>query len=131
MDLYSEAGKGSTASLYFVDHQMIFVKIIDRRFDIPNGLAWDDAHSRCYHVDSISKAITAYDYNIETGMLTQPKVVIQFDGKEGVPDGMTIDQAGHLWIAHWGGGKLSHWDCWVHNDGLDTLTDAFFCPNRV
>ena len=32
---------------------------------------------------------------------------IAFEPEWGRPDGMTTDAEGHLWIAHWGGGRIS------------------------
>ena len=34
--------------------------------------------------------------------------------RSGLPDGMTIDEAGNLWVAHWGGGAVR---CWCPKTG--------------
>lgn len=102
--------KVPTSSLYFVDCDAKFTKVIDRAFVIPNGLAWNDVLKKFYHIDSVTGDVTAYDYDMEKGTLNSPNVIIHFDGGQGVPDGMSIDNDGNLWIAHWGGGRLSHWN---------------------
>ena len=35
---------------------------------------------------------------------------LQFEPGWGAPDGMTTDCEGHLWIAHWGGARISRFD---------------------
>ena len=42
-----------------------------------------------------------YQYNIRTGDIHNPSDVINFSENDGLPDGMTIDEEGCLWIAHW------------------------------
>jgi sugar lactone lactonase YvrE len=32
---------------------------------------------------------------------------IRFGEADGYPDGMTVDSEGHIWVAHWGGGRIS------------------------
>lgn len=102
--------KSPSSSLYYVDETMKFVNIINKAFVIPNGLAWNDDLEKFYHIDSVTSKVTEYDYDEASGHVSNPKTIIQFDGTDGVPDGMTIDNNGNLWIAHWGGSKLSLWD---------------------
>ncbi len=51
-----------------------------------------------------------YQYNIRTGDIHNPSDVIIFSENDGLPDGMTIDEEGCLWIAHWGGSKITRWN---------------------
>lgn len=51
-----------------------------------------------------------YQYNIRTGDIHNPSDVINFSENDGLPDGMTIDEEGCLWIAHWGGSKITRWN---------------------
>ena len=44
------------------------------------------------------------------GDLTGKKVFLKFAADWGVPDGMTLDAEGFLWIAHWGGARVSRFD---------------------
>ena len=38
---------------------------------------------------------------------------IRFDDTQGYPDGMTVDAQDGLWVAHWGGSRVSRF----HSDG--------------
>lgn len=77
---------------------------------ISNGLCWNFDYTLMYYIDSHTKNIVMYKYDINSGALTDPKIVIQLDESEGNPDGMTIDMDGNLFVAHWGGAKISVWE---------------------
>ncbi|MEJ0103846.1 MAG: SMP-30/gluconolactonase/LRE family protein [Bacteroidota bacterium] len=71
-----------------------------------NGLAWSPDHKTLYYIDTPNRNVTAFDYNITDGNLSDRRVVINIPGETGYPDGMTIDTEGMLWIAIWGGWKI-------------------------
>ncbi|XP_053604924.1 regucalcin-like isoform X2 [Plodia interpunctella] len=68
---------------------------------ISNGLAWDEPAKIMYYVDSKEKRIRRYDWDPDTGDISNLKYVVDFEksGVEGVPDGGTIDTDGNLWWA--------------------------------
>jgi sugar lactone lactonase YvrE len=39
--------------------------------------------------------------------LSDKRVLALFDEAEGFPDGMTTDREGCLWVAHWGGSRIT------------------------
>ncbi len=73
---------------------------------IPNGIAWSLDGRVLYHADSPTGRVEAFDFDPVDGALTAQRTLREFAPGGGVPDGMTIDAAGHLWIALWGGGKV-------------------------
>ena len=78
---------------------------------ISNGLAWTRDERTMYYIDSPKQCVVAYDYDKTTSAITNPREVIRVDGSEkGYPDGMTIDEEGMLWIAHWDGGHVCRWN---------------------
>jgi sugar lactone lactonase YvrE len=56
-----------------------------------------------YYIDTPTRAVTAYDFNSQTGDISNPSTVIEIPKELGAPDGMTIDSEGMLWVALWGG----------------------------
>src|SRR5207244_648779 len=46
----------------------------------------------------------------EGGMLHNKAPFISFADDWGFPDGMTVDVAGYLWVAHWDGGRVSRFN---------------------
>jgi sugar lactone lactonase YvrE len=63
-----------------------------------------------YFIDSPTQRVDAYFFNAHTGEIMFDKTVIEIPIEIGTPDGMTIDQEGMLWIAHWGGYGVYRWD---------------------
>ena len=68
-----------------------------------NGLAWNKDNTKFYFNDSIEHKVFIYDYDINTGLISNRKVLAEIDG---IPDGMTIDDNDNLFIAIWGGNRI-------------------------
>ena len=95
--------------LYMLDtDQTITVKV--ENVTISNGLAWSADDKLFYYIDTPTRKVVAYDYNIETGSIKNKRTVITIPEGFGYPDGMTIDTDGMLWIAFWDGWKVARWD---------------------
>ncbi|CAB0038874.1 unnamed protein product [Trichogramma brassicae] len=78
---------------------------------ISNGLAWNARGNVLYYIDSATYQVWALDYRLATGRLqAADKKRVIFDlkvaGIKGMPDGMTVDDEGNLWIAVFGGSCL-------------------------
>jgi len=75
---------------------------------IANGPTWS-ADGRTLFFNETGHARTfAFDFDPERGTLGERRLWRQFDvQREGVPDGMTTDAEGHVWIAHWGGSAVA------------------------
>jgi sugar lactone lactonase YvrE len=74
---------------------------------ISNGLAWSPNGKILYFIDTPSRQVMAFDYDLDTGKLMNARPLIKFDKSFGWPDGMTTDTDGNLWIAMWGGARIS------------------------
>jgi sugar lactone lactonase YvrE len=77
---------------------------------ISNGLAWSADHKTLYYIDTPTREIVAYDYDLNSGEIANPRVVVRVPDSLGWPDGMTSDRQGRLWVALWGGAALTVWD---------------------
>lgn len=71
---------------------------------LTNGLDWSPDGRTLYHVDSVTARVDAYAYDVESGTLGARRTAVQVDG--GLPDGLTVDAEGHLWVAIWGAGEV-------------------------
>ncbi|HVY05920.1 MAG TPA: SMP-30/gluconolactonase/LRE family protein [Burkholderiales bacterium] len=78
---------------------------VDTGYRIANGPAFNADGSRMYHTDSALQRIYAFD--VKEGVLSNKRVFLQFKDADGYPDGMTVDAQDHLWVAHWGGSRVS------------------------
>ncbi len=77
---------------------------------ISNGLTWSPDHQTFYFIDTPTRMVTAYDYDLATGDIANPRTVVRVPEALGWPDGMTSDAQGKLWIALWGGAAVTRWD---------------------
>ncbi len=77
---------------------------------ISNGLEWSLDNSTFYYIDTPTYKVTAFDFDLEASTITNQRAVIDVDPSIGLPDGMTIDSEGMLWIAHWDGNCVCRWN---------------------
>ena len=64
----------------------------------PNGLAFSPDGSILYHSDSRQEHVWAWDLDGANGDISNRRVFIDFDGREGRPDGAAVDAEGYYWI---------------------------------
>lgn len=105
MELNCKEGAGS---LYCIDKAIVTKKMDN--LSIPNGLVWSHNDENLYHIDSPSFKVESYFFDAATGAIKKDKTIIEVPEEMGMPDGMTIDNDGMLWIAHWGGFGVSQWN---------------------
>jgi sugar lactone lactonase YvrE len=77
---------------------------------ISNGLAWSPDYKIFYYIDTPTRQVRAFDYDLDTGDISNPRVAVEIPPSMGWPDGMTSDMEGRLWIALWGGARVSRWN---------------------
>jgi sugar lactone lactonase YvrE len=76
-----------------------------RGVTISNGLAWSPDGATAYYVDTPTQSVSAFDYDSRAG-LTARRTVVRIAQQDGSPDGLTVDAAGNLWVALWGGAAV-------------------------
>jgi len=113
---------GPHASLYRLDTDLKVEKILDN-VTISNGMAWSPDYKTMYYIDTPTQQVVAFDYDNQTGEISNKKAAVTIDKKDGSPDGMTIDQEGMIWVAHWGGSRVTRW-----NPSTGELLDTIKVP---
>jgi len=73
---------------------------------ISNGLAWSPDGSTMYLVDSGPRVVHAFAYDEDRGTISAGRILVRVPEEVGSPDGMTVDAAGDLWVAVYGGGRV-------------------------
>lgn len=73
---------------------------------VSNGMGWSPDHYLFYYIDSPTREVSVYDFDLPTGSIKNKRTFISFSEEDGFPDGMTIDADGRLWVAFWGGSKI-------------------------
>jgi sugar lactone lactonase YvrE len=71
---------------------------------IANGLGWSPDGRTLYHADSGPGVVTTYPVEPATGELGPGEQLIK--PENGVPDGLTVDDEGCLWVALHGAGEV-------------------------
>ncbi|MBV9963204.1 MAG: SMP-30/gluconolactonase/LRE family protein [Parafilimonas sp.] len=111
MSKKEEANKGN---LYVLETNLSVKKKIEN-VTISNGIAWNADNTVMYYINTPTKYIFAFDFNIETGEINNQRVVIDLTNESGHADGMTIDEEGMLWIAFYGGWRVARYDPYSGN----------------
>jgi sugar lactone lactonase YvrE len=97
-----------TGSLYSFDGKSV-MKLLDS-VTISNGMTWSPDRKTFYYIDTPTRKVRAFDYDLETGTIASPREAVYVPESLGWPDGMTSDGQGNLWIAMWGGAQVTKWD---------------------
>lgn len=100
--------KDSTGSLYSFDGESI-AKLLSN-VTISNGLTWSPDGKTFYYIDTPTRVVQAFDYDLDSGAIANPRVAVTIPASLGWPDGMTSDSQGNLWIAMWGGAQIAKWN---------------------
>ncbi len=97
-----------TGALYRLGADRRWEKV-DEGYVITNGPAVSEDGKTLYHTDTLKGIIYAFDLAMD-GAISSRRTHIQIDPSEGHPDGMTVDADNCLWVAHFGGWRLSRFD---------------------
>jgi sugar lactone lactonase YvrE len=88
-----------------LDHGGVLTVVVDG-ITVSNGLGWSPDGSRMYYVDSPVRRVDVFDYDPATGRADHRRSFADLSAFDGVPDGLTVDADGCVWVAVWGGGVL-------------------------
>ena len=99
----TEGGGEPKGKLYCLDGCQVRVHLTG--IAISNSLCFSPDGAHLYFADSPSRTILRYDLEGTDGTLSHPLVFARTpDGA--FPDGSNVDAEGHVWNAHWGGGRI-------------------------
>ncbi|MBR8743187.1 SMP-30/gluconolactonase/LRE family protein [Nocardiopsis sp. MG754419] len=99
-------GTPGAGSVYRADPDGAVTRVLDG-YTIPNGPAFTADGARMYLADSAAGRIDSYEVT-SAGELGARRLFAQVE--EGNPDGMQVDDEGHLWVAIWGAGRVHRYD---------------------
>lgn len=114
--------QSNQGSLYRLDPDLRVTKVLGG-IAISNGIVWSQDKQTMYYIDSFAYTVRAYDYDLQSGDIGNERVVISVTDDLGVPDGMTMDREGMLWVARFGGSRVERW-----NPLNGELLDAVLLP---
>ena len=103
-DTYAEP----CGSLYRLDADLGF-SVQETGINTSNSTAFSPDGGTLYYCDTPQNEIWAYDLDVDSGTISNKHVFASTKHLEGEPDGSTVDAAGYLWNAMWGGACLVRW----------------------
>lgn len=72
-------------------------------FPVTNGPTWSADGRTMWFNDTVRGVVHALQHDPASGAVGHPRSWLRLAPRDGLPDGMTTDAAGRVWIAHWGG----------------------------
>jgi D-xylonolactonase len=93
-------------SLYHIKKDLSW-KAVDQGYLCTNGPAFSPDGRILYHTDSMRRTIYQFDLDLDEGAIFNKRVFVRFEEHAGLPDGMTVDCEGRLWVAHFGGARVT------------------------
>jgi sugar lactone lactonase YvrE len=106
MSMALEPGAGA---LYRLDPGGGVARVLEN-VTISNGLDWTEGDTSMYYIDSPTQRVDVFDFDLAIGSITNRRTAFEIDPGIGMPDGMTLDAEGGLWVALWGGGAVHRYD---------------------
>ncbi len=76
---------------------------------ISNGLGWSPDGTTMYLADSGPRVIHAFAFDAVDGTISDGRIFVTVAEDVGAPDGLTVDSAGDLWVAIYGGGRIQRY----------------------
>ncbi|MEH6569909.1 MAG: SMP-30/gluconolactonase/LRE family protein [Halioglobus sp.] len=91
-------------ALYCLDGRLNFSSKVSG-LSISNGLCWSPDSVFLYHTDTPTRRIDRYEFDENTASISNRTTFAQ-TANGCFPDGSTVDSAGYLWNAQWGGSQV-------------------------
>ena len=97
--------KAPISGLYRLDPDLSCHKL-ESNITVSNGPCWSPDGKTFYFSDSWTFTISSYDYDLDTGGISNKRLFVSTKERKGAPDGSTVDSEGFLWNAQAYGGYL-------------------------
>jgi sugar lactone lactonase YvrE len=96
------------ASLFSFDSKDLKKVVPD--LTVSNGIGWSLDKKTMYFIDSPTKKVDIFDFDIESGELGNRRPFLLLGDLDAFPDGLTTDDDGGVWVALFGGGEVRRFD---------------------
>lgn len=93
------------AALYRLDPGGSLVTVLEE-VGLSNGLGWSPDGRLMYYIDTFSGRVDVLDYDLASGAVARRRPFAEIDPRDGIPDGLAVDDEGAVWMALYGGGEV-------------------------
>lgn len=121
MDRDLGPGKGSLLHI----QSDLQIRLIENDCTIPNGVAISPSESWIYWVHSSTNQVYRFPWDSSKNAIGQRQSFLAISEEVGVPDGITVDSSGTIWVAIWSGGKILGFS----ESGILEFEIRVGCPN--
>jgi sugar lactone lactonase YvrE len=77
---------------------------------LSNGIGWTRDDTRMYYIDSGAQRVDVFDFELASGRVDDRRPFVSIDRSDGIPDGLTVDDEGGVWVALYGGSCVRRYD---------------------
>ena len=102
MELRAAHGRGS---LYRLDEDLVVHRTLEG-LGCSNGIGWSPDGRRMYYIDSPLQRVDVFDFDAGRGDASNRRPLCKIPAEDGIPDGLSVDREGFVWVALWGGGRV-------------------------
>ncbi|MCC7358125.1 MAG: SMP-30/gluconolactonase/LRE family protein, partial [Anaerolineales bacterium] len=99
----------ATGALYRMDTQCRVTTLVTG-VTVSNGIGWSPDNRLLYYTDTQTQKTFVYDYDTDSGDLSNRRVFAEYPVEMGFPDGLTVDRDGCVWVAFFGGWQVARYD---------------------
>lgn len=89
-------------ALYRYSHDAGLDRVLDE-VTLSNGIGWSPDGATMYYIDSMAYRVDRFEFDLATGEISGRRPFIVIERGAGIPDGLTVDDEGGIWVALWGG----------------------------
>ena len=104
--LNEDAGRAPIASFYRLHTDLRLERLDLPGIAISNSICFSPDGRLMYHCDTLQKKILCCDYDVLGGPVRGQRVFADLADQPGSPDGSSVDAAGYVWNAQWGGARV-------------------------
>ena len=97
--------RNATSALYRLDPDFHVQRMLGD-ITISNGIGWSPDNRRMYYADTLRYTIYDFRFDLESGEINNQRVFVRVEPDYGVPDGLTVDSQGFVWVAFYDGWKI-------------------------
>ena len=92
---------------------------------ISNGLGWSPDGTRMFFIDSPTRILSVFEVN--GSEIQNQQVLVDLKEFHGMPDGLTVDSEGGVWVAFWEGSAIRRFD----GDNGSLTKEVLFSTPRI
>ena len=96
------------AALYRVDPDLGCHRMLEG-VRTSNGIDWSPDGRTMYYTDTPTFRIDAFDFDPVGGTISNRRLFAQIPAGVGRPDGLAVDETGHVWSAHFDGWRVTRY----------------------